>query len=295
MPFQSSFEIEAGKNWGYYEPDVRYILDTFDRPSGNLGISTNGQPWNILSGTWAVNSNYQATTSTAATSYPLATYDLVDINQLAYANVSPGMGVAFSIQNASNWYAIASYNNYSTYRCNCSTCETCNTCTYGCTTGANCSICGSTCNTCGSLNIYTTNCAQCGSTCNTCTYGCTTGANCTACGSTPYTCDCATCYNYYYYLTVLQNVNGTVSTLTTISLSQNATSISVEIEKGVVSYYAYSTNISGIITQPYGLGALLVSGTLSISGTFGTQIGMIESPSSYTQGTTISGFFGTGL
>lgn len=284
MPFLGSFEVEAGKTWGYYESPARYILDTFNRAaSGTLGISTNGQLWNTLAGTWYVNSSYQAETDTSATGYPIATYDLVDTNQLAYANVSPGMGVAFSIQNANNWYAVVSYDNSYNYSCDCSTCSYCNTCSW-CSGG------------------YVTDCGLCGSefvgwvyTCLTCCGGYTNNqTDCYECGSTNYTC-CGTCTAYEYYLTILQCVNGTINTINTLGLSQDPASISVEVNNGVVNYYAYSTNITGIVTQPNGLGTLLASGTLTISGTFGTQIGMVKSPSYDIQGVTISGFFGTGL
>ena len=369
MPTLSSFEVEAGKTWGFFASPIRSIVDTFNRAatSGTLGISTNGEVWNTLAGSWYVNSTDQAENDNSVTSgtgpYPLATYDLADINQLSYANVTPGFGVAFSIQDANNWYAVTSYNVETPYSCNCSTCQTCNTCTYGCTTAANCTECGTTttttCNTCtygcttaqscyvcGDTS-YTNNCSMCGGTCNscyvlhygtitscpdcgqtcnscdvcnTCTYGCTTAANCTECGSTSsttcntcsyncttaanctecgvastYSCNCSTCYTYSYYLTTLQSVGGVVSTLNTTSLSSAPASISVELNKGQVSYYAYSTTISGIVTEPYGLGTVMVSGSLTISGTFGTQIGMVKSPSPYELGSTVNGFFGTGL
>ncbi len=305
MPFQASFEIQGAKEWGFYEPETRFIQDSFNRPSGVLGISTNGQTWNILAGSWYVNNNYQAETDTAVTSgtgpYPMASFDLVDVNQLGYANVSPGMGFAFNIKDANNWYAVAGYDSYSTYSCGCSTCCSCCSCTYGCTTGTSCAECGSYCLSCVWCSPQpcpaSPSCTYCGSACNSCTYGCTTGANCSVCGSNCncVSCGCSTCYSYYYYLTVLQSVNGTVSTLSTTALTQDAVSISVEVNNGTVAYYAYSTNITGTITQPYGLGTLLTSGTLSISGPFGTQAGMVKTPSYYSQGTTISGFYATGL
>ncbi len=304
MPFQASFEIQGAKEWGYYEPETRFIQDSFNRPSGVLGVSTNGQTWNVLAGSWYVNNNYQAQTDTGVTSgtgpYPLASFDLVDVNQLGYANVSPGMGFAFNIKDANNWYAIAGYDDSKSYSCHCQTCYTCNTCTYGCTTGANCAECGSYCLTCVWCSPLpcpaSPSCTYCGSACNTCTYGCTTGANCTACGQTGHVCNCQTCYTYYYYLTILQSINGTVYTVSTVSgLLSDIVSIAVETNNGTVNYYAYSTNISGIITSPDGLGTVLTSGTLTLSGSLGTQIGMVKTPSYYIQGYTISGFYGTAL
>ncbi len=304
MPFQASFEVQGAKEWGFYEPEIRYIQDSFNRSatSGTLGVSTNGQPWNILAGIWYVNSSYQAETDNTVSSgvgpYPLASFDLVDINQLGYINVSPGIGLAFSIQDANNWYAVIGYDSETPYSCNCAICCSCCTCTYGCVTGANCSACGTSCNSCNTGGVYyANNCTECGSACISCQYGCITGPDCPICGSTCncISCNCSTCYNYYYYISVLQNVNGTISTVNTTSITQDAASISVELKTGIVNYYAYSTNISGIIAEPYGLGTVLASGTFTISGTFGTQIGMVKSPSYYIQGTTTSGFYGTGL
>ena len=69
----------------------------------------------------------------------------------------------------------------------------------------------------------------------------------------------------------------------------------MELNNGQVNYYAYNTNISGIISQPYGLGTVVYSGSMTISGTFGTQIGMVNSPTPYGQGNIQGDFFGTGL
>ncbi len=297
MPTLSSFEVESGKVWGYYSSSTRYILDTFERPatSGTLGISTNGEPWTTLYGGWYVNSSYQAEVDTGVSSppYPLATYDLVDKNQLGYVNLPPGsigMGIAFNVQDVNNWYAIVSNETQHAYSCNCSTCYNCNTCSYDCVSyTTNCSECGATCTDyCGGSTC-------CHATCNSCTK-CTTGANCAACGTgSSYSCDCQTCYDYYYYLVILQSISGTVTTLNNITLSNEAGAYTVEINNGQVSYYAYSNTISGIISEPYGLGTVVYSGSFAISGTLGTQIGMIKSPATYGQGVTISGFFGTGL
>lgn len=306
MPFQASFEIQGAKEWGYYEPEGRYILDTFDRPatSGTLGISTNGQTWNTLAGTWYVNSGYQAESDTAATApYPLATYDLADLNQLGYVNVSPGMGLAFNIIDANNWYAVDNYAYFTEYSCNCQSCCSCCTCSYGCIVGQNCSQCGSSCAECKDGANLIVSCSICGTICNSCEYGCTTGANCSICGSNCNctACNCSLCSSYYSYIDVYQNVNGTLSQVSSITLSNGSSSVSlaaaiaVQVSGNIVDYYAYSTNISGTVTTPYGLGTVLASGTFTISGSVGTQIGMIKLGSSSLQGVTTSGFFGTFL
>ncbi len=283
MPTLSTFEVESGNIWGYYSGGIRYIYDVFERvtPTGTLGISTNGQPWSTLAGSWNVpSSGYAQAVGTAISGvgpYPLVAFDLVNINQLAYCNNYDGVGLAFSIIDANNWYAIAPYVTITYYNCNCLTCVECNTCTYGCTTGPSCAYCG--------VDPY--------GGCFSCTYGCVTnGLSCQSCGQTQYTCDCQQCPIYRYYVTTLQSINGIVYTISTTQLSSPSDSISVELNNGIVNYYVYSTTISGIITQPYGLGTVVVSGTFTISGTLGTQIGAVQTPNGNYN---MEGFFGIGL
>ena len=289
MPFQASFEIQGAKEWGYYELGASYIYDNFGRAptSGTLGYSTNGQPWNILSGNWyIVSSGLAAVTETASNStpWPIVVFDLGDTKQLTYFNGNGSdNGLAFSVIDANNWYAIGAYTYAHGYSCNCLTCVTCNICEHNCIVGQNCAQCGT--------NQY--------GDCNSCTYGCVDSAVCPPCSETQYTCDCSLCYDYYYYVTVIQNVNGNINTISTTNITSPSSSIALEFNNGTVDYYSYSSTISGIITEPYGLGTVLTSGSLIISGTFGTQVGMVQISGGHTPYdpgyTTFNDFFGTGL
>lgn len=292
MPFQASFEIQGAKEWGYYEPGARYIYDDFERgpTSGTLGYSTNGQPWNILSGNWyIVSSGLAAVTETAnlgSTPWPIVVFDLVDTKQLAYYNgtyTNGNNGLAFSVIDVNNWYAIGAYTYAHAYSCNCLTCVTCNICEHNCVTGQSCSQCGTASN----------------GTCNSCTWGCVDSAVCPPCSETQYTCDCSICYNYYYYVTVIQNINGNINTISTTNITNQSNSIALEFNNGIVNYYSYSSTISGIITEPYGLGTVLTSGSLIISGALGTQVGMVQISGGYIPYdpgyAAFNDFFGTGL
>jgi len=81
------------------------ITDTFNRSDGSLGTSSSGNLWSILSGTWAISSN-QATSSTAASSYPLATVDIGAQNVIVSADITDGgPGIAFWVTDANSWWA----------------------------------------------------------------------------------------------------------------------------------------------------------------------------------------------
>ena len=81
------------------------ITDTFNRSDGSLGTSSSGNLWSILSGTWAISSN-QATSSTAGSSYPLATVDIGAQNVIVSADITDGgPGIAFWVTDANSWWA----------------------------------------------------------------------------------------------------------------------------------------------------------------------------------------------
>jgi hypothetical protein len=81
------------------------ITDTFNRTDGSLGTSSSGNLWSILSGTWAISSN-QATSSTAGSSYPLATVNIAAQDVIVSADITDGgPGVAFWVTDANSWWA----------------------------------------------------------------------------------------------------------------------------------------------------------------------------------------------
>lgn len=95
--------IEAAK------PKV--VRDTFTRTSsGSLGIADSGQTWVATKGTWSANGS-QATSADAGSTYPIASIKL-KTNVSISADVSGGVGVAFWVSDANNWWAAYPY--YST-------------------------------------------------------------------------------------------------------------------------------------------------------------------------------------
>lgn len=105
MPIISSLANIAAKAYGMMANAKRIITDTFNRSDGSLGTSTSGHPWSVLRGTWAISSS-QATSSTAGSSYPLASVDLGAQNVIVSADITDGgPGVAFWVTDANSWWA----------------------------------------------------------------------------------------------------------------------------------------------------------------------------------------------
>lgn len=97
------------------------FLDLFNRSNsasaiGN-GASPDGAVWTATSGTWGISSN-KAYTTTAAASYPVATFDAVSVKATVKATLpttgGAGSGVSFWVTDSSNWWgAIADKTAYS--------------------------------------------------------------------------------------------------------------------------------------------------------------------------------------
>lgn len=112
------------------------IRDTFDRTNASsLGTTSNQiATWTATSGSWAINTN-KATTSTSASSYPVATVEavsgLANVDVRVDVPTGAGPGVAFWVTDASNWWA--------------ATTHAVTTTTYTCPNGG--TLSGTTCNT----------------------------------------------------------------------------------------------------------------------------------------------------
>lgn len=303
MPTLSSFEVESGKAWGYYDENIpKVIYDTFQRAatSGTLGISTNGVPWTTLKGTWYVNSNQLAECDDSASNYSIATYDLNTTQQLVYGNPTPGMGIIFNGTDANNWWGATYTYTVSYYSCNCSSVTNCTDCgstsyTSNCNECGNtynyadCFVCGSSCNTCYVGSVLETSCSNCGSTCNSC-YTCNSCTLCNTCAV------CSTCTSYIMDILVLNSVNGTVSQITSASFNSSTDfSLAVQVSGTLATINGYQTSISGNPTLLSQItNTIVYSVSVTLTGTLGTLTGVFKSPSS-TQGDTESTFYGTGI
>jgi hypothetical protein len=99
------------------------IKDDFTRTdASSLGTTSNlVASWTATSGSWAISSN-KATTSTSASSYPLATLDavseLTDVDARVDVPTGAGPGVAFWVTDSSNWWAaVTSATSTTSYSC----------------------------------------------------------------------------------------------------------------------------------------------------------------------------------
>jgi hypothetical protein len=119
-PAKKAF-VKVGGTWREWFSAI--IRDTFDRSNASsLGTTSNQvATWTATTGSWAIASN-RATTSTAASSYPLATVEAA--SELSHVDVrvdipsGAGPGVAFWVTNTNNWWAaVTSATSTSTYSC----------------------------------------------------------------------------------------------------------------------------------------------------------------------------------
>ena len=84
------------------------FLDSFTRSDNGSVIAGGPVDWLAESGTWGIDTN-QASTSTAAASYPLVTFDAGTVAATVKATLpttrSAGAGVAFWVTDSNNWWA----------------------------------------------------------------------------------------------------------------------------------------------------------------------------------------------
>jgi hypothetical protein len=95
------------------------VIDTFNRTDGVLGFGggTTSVPWSVVRGSWLVGAN-QATSATAGSSYPIATLNFTQEDvTLSVDGIGPGIGTAFWVTDANNWWGTYQDTNY--------TCQTC--------------------------------------------------------------------------------------------------------------------------------------------------------------------------
>jgi hypothetical protein len=95
---------------------VSEVKDYFDRAdSSTLGTGPTGQSWVVGRGVWNIASN-KAFTATSKGTYPLAYVEAGVTDFSLKANeLTPGMGVAFRVEDANNWWAVVPWYNRTSY------------------------------------------------------------------------------------------------------------------------------------------------------------------------------------
>lgn len=121
MPIISSISAGARAFGLYVLTALASVIDTFNRSdnASDLG-SAGGQKWKIWRGVWGIATN-KATSTTAASSYPLATLTFTkESMNISVGGPDPGLGAAFWVTDDNNWYATTYDQVYS--------CQTCSGC-----------------------------------------------------------------------------------------------------------------------------------------------------------------------
>lgn len=125
MPFLNRIGQGSSRRFGFSKIlRLGAFFDAFTR-ANNANAVGGDAPWSVTSGTWGITNN-NAITSTAASSYPLLTFDALSTDAVVKATLpttkSAGAGVAFWVTDNDNWWAaIANKIDYSAAPFNCST------------------------------------------------------------------------------------------------------------------------------------------------------------------------------
>jgi hypothetical protein len=284
------------------------FIDTFSRgnTSGDLGIAVDGSRWNPLRGTWQIGSSL-ANSTDAASSYPAAVVAMPNPNvTITLGSISTGTGALLWASDSANWWGVdiwqTSYSNtnYTTnvagYSCNCGT-TTNSTCIGWYTASCYNCVQSSCCPVCNSWNSNTSkNSAYCSSysyyNYTTCTYTASCTTNCSSsysttscnCAGTPYYSTTASGTSYYYpkYIRVLQSIANAVSQIVTGSLGDSTTIGSL---KAIISGTTITAKAFSDSTATTQVGSDLVYTATGAAVT--PMYGIVITPSSYAQGTTI--------
>lgn len=247
------------------------ISDLFNRTTtGTLGTADSGQVWSNLRGVWFANGT-KATTATAASSYPIASILVNGTNATTSASVTSGTGVAFWITDTNSWWASTAKSTQEsyTYQCNPHTRYT-----YSCSF------------LCDGQSIGTSGSSDSNVGCSTIADNYCSGTVSNVSGSfSPYTAyDTCTGYNYYYYLSLIKSVAGTVSNVVAdTSLASMPAAIKVVTSGDTITAQAYSDDA---LTTP--LGAAVT--TTPSAPAKGLSSGIIVAPTAYNQQALVDNF-----
>lgn len=261
--------VKVNGTWRQYY--VSSISDNFDRANSNtsIGISTSGQPWENLSGTWGISSN-RAYAVTAVNSYPAASIEFgLPVFSMSTDVLGTGTGLMFWATNSNNWWAVTLTGSTGTtsFQCNPFSC--------------NCQTC---CSTCGGTRCKGTPCRD-GYCCNGSEvyyYSCD-------CGS----CNCQTCFNtctgtaYIFNLNIISSVNSTITQLATVQVESNTTS-AVNVAKLTASISGNTITATARNSSNVQIGSTLTH--TATNPVKGSRVGLVAVPSSYGLNTNVDNF-----
>lgn len=245
---------------------LKAFIDSFTRADNASNLSGSSSPtnkWITFRGTWGISSN-RASTSTAASSYPMAAIKTgaktARIKVTNGTSAACGYGVAFWITDANNWYGMYSDRTYQqtsdTFACcppgytnyNCGGVCSQYSAPWGGDPGHPCAACG-----CGGCYTYFsgpvgTGCPE-GGTLSSSNFGGNGLDECAVCGSTASFTTCTVFLdNYYHYARVMIMASGTASILNSRLVSTTATPAtnitSLQVETNTTSQNSIRTSVS---------------------------------------------------
>ena len=289
MPWSTSFAGLSARALGWASSSLIKIYDSFARiTSGSLGTATSGQNWTAVNGVWYANSGLAQTASSPSV-YPSAQFAVAENASASVVSPSPGAGIMVWETDSGDYWGAATYVTESstpTYGCVSNSCCTtncipnsCCTTMYKCPSGG--ALFGSQC---CDISCYPATLVCVSNSC------CTTSCNANSCCSTYVE---YTTYVWQQFLTILKSVASAVSTVITspnLGSQRNTTgtypgplvnSLSVTTLGGSITANAYSDT---------GFASLLGTLTAGNGSPAGTGVGILLTPSSGYQGTTVGPF-----
>lgn len=321
MPFFSSIRAIGPTGARRLLAKLKAFTDSFTRGNSASAIGEDVAKWSSVRGTWGILNN-RAHTTTATSSYPIATFDAItkDVSIKATASGSgAGYGVSFWVADQNNWWgAVTEKTSYTAAPYNCTSANhTANNTTGNCTYSYGASG-GPSYNVGG--GPYPCGCSGCGPQCQpfgwTCFY--LDHANCcwTPAGPSP---ACPAPYNYHPYnapyncpsggavsgsncvvtyggsastwfahdVKVLKSESGTVNTVSTTNIGNVLTNSS-----SYISYVRANTSATNAtVTAELSTGGSPVNINVSAGGsTTSSKFGIIAAPATLSPTTEIESF-----
>ena len=295
MPWSTSFAGLSARALGWASSSLVKIYDNFARvTSGSLGTATSGQNWTAVNGVWYANSGL-AQTASAPSIYPSAQFTVAENASASVVSPSPGAGIMVWETDSGDWWGAATYVTESstpTYECISNSC---------CSTACVANSCCTTMYICtgqGSYNILEgTQCCRESGGCISAPSVCVSNACCTTSCIANSCCSTSLVYTTYLwqqFLTILQSVASAVSTISTSANLGSQSNTSGTYPGPVVNSLNVTTLGTLITANAYSdSGFAILLGTLSTSNPStpsGTGVGILLTPSSGYQGTTVGPF-----